>query len=276
MPQSAIDAGVIDHVLTPSQIAAFVIREFAEDDPGMPPFRPRADNLIKYFGNLDRLLNNLNRPILVLDEDLRIVGFGGAIQELLPAIDADIGRRVANLSLMVDYDTLAADARDVFQTSKTKEIQVTGPEGASYLLRIASGDYAPARDPICIVSLIPFSGDAGSHARDSQELGQVARFGVVMAHVDDELRYTWILNPHPDFAASDVIGKTDVELAQNEGVVELMNLKKRVLERGVSEESVIGFPLSDGQITYLISANAILDKRGQTIGVSTVGVEFAR
>ena len=52
-----------------------------------------------------------------------------------------------------------------------------------------------------------------------------------MAHVDTKLRYTWVLNPHPDFVAADVIGKTDMELAQNDGISDLMALKKRVLEK---------------------------------------------
>jgi hypothetical protein len=185
MPQSAIDVGTVDFVLTPSQMAEFVQTEFAEADPNIPPFHPRKDNLIKYFGNLDRLLNNLNRPILVLEKDLRIRGFGGAIQELLPVIDTDIGRKITDLNLMVDYTSLATDVHEVFQTLTNKEIQVTGPKGTQHLLRISSGDYAPAQEPICVISLIPL---IENHAQNSQKPRRVAQFGIVMAHVDDKLR----------------------------------------------------------------------------------------
>lgn len=275
MPQSAIDAGTVDIVLTPGQIAEFVQQEFAKAGTDFPAFRPRKDNLIKYFGNLDRLLNNLNRPILVLDKNLRIRGFGGAIQELLPVIDTDIGRKITDLNLMIDYRNLATDVHEVFQRSTNKEIQVTGLQGNSLLLRISSGDYAPAQKPICIISLIPLIENNDNHAQNSQKPRQVAQFGIVMAHVDNKLRYTWILNPHPDFSASDTIGKTDIKLTQNDGTFKLMALKKRVLESGIAEEEMIQFPLSNGLISYLISANAIKNKGGKIIGVSTVGVEIS-
>lgn len=274
MPQSAIDAGVADFVLAPGQMAAFVLREIADEGPHIPSFHLRKDNLIKYFGNLDNLLNNLNRPILVLDKDLRIKGFGGAIQELLPVIDTDIGRKITDLNLRVDYNTLVKDVHQVFETSKNKEIQVIGAKGTPHLLRISSGDYAPAQDPICIISLIPLMGKAEKQTQYLQKFKGVAQFGIVMAHVDNRLRYTWILNPHPDFSAPYIIGKTDIELAKNEGTVELTVLKKRVLESGTAEEKRIYFPLSNGLISYSISANAIKNKGGQIIGVSTVGVEL--
>jgi hypothetical protein len=54
-----------------------------------------------------------------------------------------------------------------------------------------------------------------------------------------------------------------------------MALKKRVLESGTAEEKTIQFPLSNGLTSYLISANAIKNKAGQIIGVSTVGVQLS-
>lgn len=57
-------------------------------------FQPREDDLISTFGNLGCLLKNLDRPILALDINLKIIGFGGVIQDVLPVIDTDIGRLV--------------------------------------------------------------------------------------------------------------------------------------------------------------------------------------
>lgn len=274
MPQSAINAGLVDYVFTPSQMAEFLQRKFPATDLGMLPFHPRKDNLIKYFGNLDRLLNNLNRPILVLDNNLRILGFGGAIRDFVPVIDSDIGRNISDLSLKVSYDSLVTDINEVFRTSGNKELDVTGPEGTPYLLRISSGDYAPTSVPICILSLIPLFEKIEDQAENDQISKRVAQYGIVLAHVDENLRYTWILNPHPDYSASESIGKTDIEIAQNDGTIELMALKQRVLEGGLPEEKTIQFPLSNGLISYSISANAIKNKAGNIIGVSTVGVEF--
>ncbi len=114
-----------------------------------------------------------------------------------------------------------------------------------------------------------------NHAQEPEEFRHVTPFGIVMAHVDTKLRYTWVLNPHPDFVAADVIGKTDMELAQNDGISDLIALKKRVLESGMADENIINFPLSTGLLSYLVSANAILNIHGQVIGVSTVGVEYS-
>ena len=72
-------------------MASFVLQKFGRPDSNALVFQPREDNLINFFGNLEYLLKNLDRPILVLDIDLKITGFGGAIQGILPVIDADIG-----------------------------------------------------------------------------------------------------------------------------------------------------------------------------------------
>lgn len=50
---------------------------------------------------------------------------------------------------------------------------------------------------------------------------------VVFAHVDEELRYEWIFNPHPDFDPSAVVGKRDDELDAGPGIDALVALRAR-------------------------------------------------
>jgi hypothetical protein len=185
-------------------------------------------------------------------------------------MDADIGRRVTDLKMLLDYESLESDVRRVLRTSKMKEIEVTGPKGSRYLVRISPGDYSPAQNVIGVIFFISLK-RATDHTKKPEDLVHVAPFGIVMAHTDINLRYTWILDPHPDFAAADVIGKSDLEMTQNDGISDLVALKKSVLESGMAEETTIYFPLSNGLIPYRISANAILNIRGQVMGVSTIG-----
>ena len=35
---------------------------------------------------------------------------------------------------------------------------------------------------------------------------------LIVAHIDQDLRYTWIHNPHPDFKVDDYLGKRDDEI----------------------------------------------------------------
>ncbi|NRY63145.1 hypothetical protein [Clostridium beijerinckii] len=74
----------------------------------------------------------------------------------------------------------------------------------------------------------------------------------ILAHVDEELRYTWLYNPHYDFEQDESIGKRDDELSLNEGTLQLMDLKIRVLETGERQNKEISFPLSNGVLTYTL------------------------
>jgi PAS domain S-box-containing protein len=80
---------------------------------------------------------------------------------------------------------------------------------------------------------------------------------VVFAKVDDALRYEWIYNPHADFDPGDVVGKRDDELKSGPGIDRLVDLKRRVLERGEQIREEITFERSDGFNTYDVTATPL-------------------
>ena len=97
---------------------------------------------------------------------------------------------------------------------------------------------------------------------------------MVVAHVDRNLRYTWIHNPHPDFKPEDAIGKRDDELAQTEGAFRLTELKRQVLDGGIPARREISFMLSDRERVYDIYAEPKSDSAGKIIGLTTAALDI--
>lgn len=92
---------------------------------------------------------------------------------------------------------------------------------------------------------------------------------MVLSQTDTDARYTWIYNPHPDFDPGTVIGKTDVELADNEGSRKLYAAKCQVIQTGQGQQTEIAFPVSDGLRSYDFIIEPRRNASGQVIGVTT-------
>lgn len=112
--------------------------------------------------------------------------------------------------------------------------------------------------------------------QESEERFRVAlkNSGIVVATVDDELRYTWIYNPHPAFDPAAVIGKRDDELVEPDNAQAIMDIKRAVLEtgRGVRREFMMSLP--DGIHWYDFTAEPLRDDSGRVVGLTTAGIEI--
>jgi len=102
----------------------------------------------------------------------------------------------------------------------------------------------------------------------------LSRSPVIMAQVDRDLRYVWIHHPHPDFDPALACGKRDDELADNEGSRRLTQLKQQVIETGRPARATISFPVSDGERTYDVAAEPLLDDGRMAIGATTVAFDI--
>jgi PAS domain S-box-containing protein len=88
---------------------------------------------------------------------------------------------------------------------------------------------------------------------------------VLFAKVDRDLRYEWIYNPHPDFDPEASVGKRDDELDSGPGIDQLMDLKRRTLERGEQFREEITFERTDGLNVYDITATPLREGSGDEV-----------
>ena len=88
---------------------------------------------------------------------------------------------------------------------------------------------------------------AAAALRESEERFRVALANspIRVAHVDRELRYTWMYNTHPDVELERALGKRLDDILPPEDVVELMRLREEVLSTGHSLRREISHHVSE-------------------------------
>ncbi|WP_175987802.1 helix-turn-helix domain-containing protein [Bacillus sp. Marseille-Q1617] len=99
---------------------------------------------------------------------------------------------------------------------------------------------------------------------------------MIVAHFNLNLEYTWIFNPHPDFDAVSVIGMNDVELDDNPGTRQLMELKREVIAECKPLRKTILFSMSDGLYHYDVSCHPLFNEKGELIGGSSASTELSK
>lgn len=99
---------------------------------------------------------------------------------------------------------------------------------------------------------------------------------MVIAYCNLNLEYMWVFNPHEDFESSNILGKRDDEVADNKGTKELMAFKKEIIDTGMKMRKKINFPLSNGESTFDIYGEPIIDKNGEIVGVITISLDVTK
>ncbi|MDA1218864.1 MAG: GAF domain-containing protein [Chloroflexi bacterium] len=97
---------------------------------------------------------------------------------------------------------------------------------------------------------------------------------IILAHVDQELRYTWLHNPHPDLSPEMLLGKRDDELSSSDGYATLLKFKAEVLETCVADRREISFELSNGLRTFEIDVEPMRDASGKVIGLTLAAMDI--
>ncbi|WOK95033.1 histidine kinase 5 [Canna indica] len=98
---------------------------------------------------------------------------------------------------------------------------------------------------------------------------------VVIGHQDQELRYRFIYNHFPSLAEEEIIGKTDMEILTGDGVKEIQDFKREVLERGKPAKREMNFntPLF-GAKTFLIFVEPIFSTKGEKLGINYLSMDI--
>lgn len=102
--------------------------------------------------------------------------------------------------------------------------------------------------------------------------------GLVVFNQDQELRYTWIYNPHPFFKTADVIGKTDEELLPAEDAAPLTAIKRKVLESGEGARKKVRTTIDGYAYYYDLSIEPVYGEDQEIIGLrgSSVDVTYQK
>lgn len=144
----------------------------------------------------------------------------------------------------------------------------------SYFAQIENGERKPGDDVAKkIANILEFHYSAFS-MDENPFYFSLHNSPMILAHCDTSLKYTWIYNPHPDFHPETVIGKTDTEINDNEGTRALEKLKQDVLDSKTSVRRKIIFPLSNGNLSYDVFAQPLMNDENQIIGVATSSTEL--
>jgi len=98
---------------------------------------------------------------------------------------------------------------------------------------------------------------------------------VIVAHVDLDLRYTWVQSSEPDFDSDAILGKRDDELDDSDGARELFAMKRHVIETGESGRVRINHPLAEDEIHRDVTVEPLRNDRGKVIGATSIAVEVS-
>lgn len=133
------------------------------------------------------------------------------------------------------------------------------------------------------VRLLGTAGDVTDRIESERELAAVKhRFELALHNSpvsvfeqDRELRYTWIYNPMLGLAASDVLGKTDGDLADARDAELISALKRHVLSTGTSIRRDVRMRRAAGEGgVFDLYIEPRRDEAGDVIGISCVATEI--
>ncbi len=118
---------------------------------------------------------------------------------------------------------------------------------------------------------------ANSALRESDARFRLALRGghIVVAHADRDLRYTWIYNPDPDFAAEEVIGQRDDALLAPQEAGPFMAFKEEIMRRASGGRTELVTRRGGRERIYDVTAEPLLDANGQVVGVTTAAVDIS-
>ncbi|MDO8787417.1 MAG: PAS domain S-box protein [Sulfuritalea sp.] len=118
--------------------------------------------------------------------------------------------------------------------------------------------------------------DVTQHMRAEEKLRtneaslRVALKGVDMAlfRQDQDLRYTWTYSPQLGYTSNEVIGKADSDLLPPESASQIIELKRRVLETGVSVRAEVQIAEPNQTRFFDLIVEPLMDRKEKIVGVT--------
>ena len=98
--------------------------------------------------------------------------------------------------------------------------------------------------------------------------------GQIAFSQDENLKHTWIYNPHPGFSIQDILGKDDYELVEPETARRLTLLKKEVLETGTGVKSEVSMIINGEESIYDMMIEPVKNDTGKVSGITGVAMNI--
>ncbi len=97
---------------------------------------------------------------------------------------------------------------------------------------------------------------------------------LTLAHMDRELRFTWLANTPPEFPPETVIGKKDTEIFPPEVAELFVRLKLGVLESGVGIRQEVWVKFGGQNHAYDLTVEPLCDQTGAITGLTEVALDI--
>ena len=97
---------------------------------------------------------------------------------------------------------------------------------------------------------------------------------MALFHQDLDLRYTWMYSPQLGYTPEDVVGKRDSELLPPEDAPQIIDVKRRVLETGVSARAEVSVTQLKKKHYFDLVVEPQRDAKGQLVGVTGASLDI--
>ncbi|MBF0310370.1 MAG: PAS domain-containing protein [Magnetococcales bacterium] len=244
-------------------------------------YEEKLNRLAKANNDMVNLMASTEIGTIFLDEDLRVVRFTPSATRFVNLIPGDIGRPIRHLVSNLKGKDLSRYAESVLESLIPVEFETQTEEDQWLSIRVRP--YRTVDNVIegVVIAFVDISEikQMQENLRLSEERFRVAlqnsSLAIVVANVDERLRYTWIYSTHPRVKVDDYLGKRDDEIGDHPGLQRLLALKQRVLQGVRGEQEIIVLPLPDGLMTCKVSAEPLFHSSGKVIGVTTVAIDIS-
>jgi len=98
---------------------------------------------------------------------------------------------------------------------------------------------------------------------------------VTVFNQDQDLRYTWVYNPRPEWP-SDIIGKTCDDVMGMKNAARVNELNRRVLETGKGLRTELTFARNGHRAAFEVTLDPLLDSAGKIVGITGSFMDVAR
>jgi two-component system, chemotaxis family, CheB/CheR fusion protein len=208
----------------------------------------RNASLAQLYSDVNNLVNNINIPIVIVGNDLRIRRFTPSAEKLLNLIPADVGRPIGNIRPNLVVDDLEQLVREAVSTLGTQETEVEDRNGRRYALRVRP--YRTEDDKIdgAVIALVDVEALRSSldHVTESRDFAQAIVEAVQhpLLVLDNEFRIIHGNQAfHAQFPISPAEAKAKPFFDVNGGEWDAPALRERLTRLAASEESFERVPV---------------------------------